>query len=76
MKKYGHLVTFVGQKYFNLWLPVSHLSQTPPPSIYISCRETSKLKEWEKQTPGRSFPPEAQGHSFNQSDHSVIFESQ
>lgn len=30
MKKYGYLVTFVGQKYFNLWLPVSHLSDTPP----------------------------------------------
>lgn len=28
MKKYGHSVTFVGQKYFNLVLPASCLSLT------------------------------------------------
>lgn len=59
MKKYGPLVTFVGQKYFNLWPPVSHLSQTPPPSIYISCRKTSKLQKVRKADTRKVFPPEA-----------------
>lgn len=55
MKKYGHLVTFVGQKYFNLSLPAGCLTLNTPALISVAgTHQSSKL--WGKQPPSRAFP--------------------
>ena len=56
MKKYGHLVTFVGQKYFNLTLPASCLSLNSPPAFISVAGTHQSSRKWGKPPPVGPFP--------------------
>lgn len=66
MKKYGHLVTFVGQKYFNLTLPASCLSLNTPLHFYQLQRYIKAPKSEESSLQKGLSPSPNQGHSFNE----------
>lgn len=55
MKKYGHLVTSVGQNNFSLSLPAGCLSPSTPAFISVAGTHQSS-KKWGKQPPSRAFP--------------------
>lgn len=66
MKKYGHLVTFVGQKYFNLTLPASCLSLNTPLHFYQLQRYIKAPKSEESSLQKGLSPSPNQGHSFSE----------